>query len=429
MILPISNPRIRFALVVLGLILSVWFFYSGICTAMAAHESELNTQAGYERAAHLEPRNAENWYLLGRYWQYNLDETDTRRAIDCYRTALSLDPHSSDAWLDLGTAYESEGNTEAARDAFLHAKGAYPLSPEVSWRYGNFLLRRNEIPQAYAQLHHAVYVEPRRSAEAVSLCWHVDPDIQAILENVIPADRDAYLDAIHELTAERQFAAALTVWSRLVAIHPRMQFHDAIPFTSALLEKRMTADARRVWDDAIRLSGTSAPPDPPGSVVWDGGFESDVHGGGFAWSFAGPSNGVRVTLDSREKHSGQQSLRVTFEGRHNVSFEGACHYVEVQPSTAYLFSAWVRTQTLTTDQGVRFRLRWVENSHPASLETEQLLGTQPWTRIQMTWTPGKDVHQATICTVRNPSTKFDSQIQGAAWFDDVELTPQPASHP
>jgi hypothetical protein len=41
----------------------------------------------------------------------------------------------------------------------------------------------------------------------------------------------------------------------------------------------------------------------------------------------------------------------------------------------------------------------------------------------MPWASGKDVHYARICVVRKPSAKFDSQIQGTAWIDDVALVP------
>jgi len=80
---------------------------------------------GAPRAA--DPRN---WYLLGRYWQYNLEDPDAQRAIRFYLSALSLNPLSPETWLDLATAYESESNLVAARDAFLHAKKVYPLSAD-----------------------------------------------------------------------------------------------------------------------------------------------------------------------------------------------------------------------------------------------------------------------------------------------------------
>jgi hypothetical protein len=36
---------------------------------------------------------------------------------------------------------------------------------------------------------------------------------------------------------------------------------------------------------------------------------------------------------------------------------------------------------------------------------------------------GGEVRQVQICMARGPSAKFDSQIQGPAWFDDVVLMP------
>ena len=427
MLLKLSSPIARLAVVSLGVLCCAWLAYSSVRTARAAHEIELQTREGYEQAARLEPGNAENWYQLGRYWQYNLDDADAGTAVRLYRTALTLNQRDADIWMDLATAYESQGNIAGARDAFLQAKRAYPISAEVSWRYGNFLLRQNDIQRALPEISSAVYVEPKRSAEAVALCWRVYPDIQAILDNVLPADRDAYLDVIHELSVEGQLAAALIVWPRLVAIHPQFQMAEAIPFTSALIDKSLISDAQRVWKEALRLSNTPSPSDPAGSVVWDGGFESNVWGGGFAWNLPTESREVRVALDSTQKHSGRQSLRLNFNGRSNVNFEGVCNDAEVEPATTYRFTAWVRSQSLTTDQGVRFRLRWTQNGRAASVQTSNVLGTQPWTQIQMSWTSGADVRQVRICVAREPSTKFDSQIQGAAWLDDVALVPQSAT--
>jgi tetratricopeptide (TPR) repeat protein len=429
MLLRVSKPAGRWFFIPVALLCILCLGYFSIRNAFATHAAGLNTKAGDEQAARLEPGNAENWYALGRYWQHSLDVPDAQRAIRYYRAALAIDPRSADIWLDLGTVYELEGDLQDARDAFVQAKRAYPISAEVSWRYGNFLLRQNEIPQAFAEIRHTVYVNPRRSAEAVSRCWRAHPDIQSILENVLPSDRDAYLDVIQLFSVQEQFAAALNVWDRLVALHPPLQLSQAIPFTYTLVEKHQISDARRVWKDALRLSGTPAPPDPPGSLVWDGGFESGVYGGGLAWHLPSTSNGVRTEVDSKEKHSGRQSLRVTFDGRHNVYFDGICNNAEVQPGTPYVFSAWVRTYALTTDQGVRFRLLWTQDSRWASAETSDVRGTQPWTQIQMPWTPPQGVRQVRVCVGRDPSTKFDSQIQGTAWFDDVALVPQSAASP
>src|SRR5580704_16485257 len=193
MILRISSPAVRILLVLLASMIVVALSFSGVRNALAAHDAGLNTPEGYELATRLEPDDARNWYLLGRYWQYNLEDPDAQRAIRSYQTALSYDPHSADTWLDLATAYESEGDLSAARNAFLQAKRAYSLSPEVSWRYGNFLLRRGELDSAFAQIKHAVEADPKHAAAAVALGTRFEPDLNALLERVLPHTQEAYL--------------------------------------------------------------------------------------------------------------------------------------------------------------------------------------------------------------------------------------------
>src|SRR5580692_73296 len=174
MILRLSSSAARGLLVFFSLIFSAGLSYSGIRNALAVHDAGLNTPEGYARATQLEPDDARNWYLLGRYWQYNLEDPDAQRAIRNYQISLSFDPHSADAWLDLGTAYESEGDITAARNAFVQAKRVYALSPEVSWRYGNFLLRRGELDAAFAEIRHAVEADAKRGAAAFALCMRFE---------------------------------------------------------------------------------------------------------------------------------------------------------------------------------------------------------------------------------------------------------------
>jgi hypothetical protein len=423
MLLRLPNPAARLAVLGFSATLATALSFFSIRTACAAHEAGLGTRAGFEAATRLESSNPENWYLLGRYWQYTLDEPDASRAIVNYRHAISLNPRSADAWLDLGTVYESEGDFGAARDAYIQARKVYPASAAVAWRYGNFLLRQGDVNQAFAEIRRAVYADPKRSAEAFSRCWRVDPDVQGVLASIIPPDRTAYLDVIRELASADQLAGTLTVWQRLVSIHPHMSPADVIFFTDFLLQKGHFDDAHRVWQDSLRLSDVVTG-DPPASVVWDGGFESNVRGGGFAWAFPAATPGVQVSLDHRQRHSGKQSLRLFFDGKRNIGYDGVCTNAEVRPETTYRFSAWVRTQSVTSDEGVRFRLSWFPDAHPSgSADSQDSRGTQPWTRIEMPWTGGKDVHHVRVCVLRNASHGFDPRIQGTVWIDDVSLVP------
>src|SRR6266446_2323362 len=429
MLLRLPNPAARLTVLVFAFALAATLTFFSVRNARAANQAGLGTRAGYEAAASLEPTNPENWYLLGRYWHYILDDPDPALAINNFRRALSLNPRYADAWLDLGTVYESEGNFAVARAAYLQARKAYPVSAAVPWRYGNFLLRQGEVRQALAEIRRAVYSDPKRSAEAFSRCWRVDPNVESILDNVIPPGRATYLDVIRELAAADQLAATLTVWQRLVSLHPRMSPADVISFADVLIQKGHVDDAQRIWQQAFQLADVVTG-DPPGSVLWDGGFESNVRGGGFAWAFPAPSPGVQTVLVHRQKHTGKQSLRLFFEGKRNTNYDGVCTNAEVRSETTYRFSAWVRTQALTSDEGVRFRLSWFSDSRASGFtDSQDSRGTQTWTRVEMPWTSGKDVRRTRVCVLRYLSRGLDARIQGTAWIDDISLVPVGNSNP
>src|ERR1700687_291205 len=222
MILRLSNSAHRGIFVVAAFALAITLSYSSIRNARAVHFAGLQTFEGIEHATHLQPENARNWSLLGRYCQYNLENPGVRRAIRSYVSALSLNPASSEIWLDLASAYESEANLVAARDAFLRAKKAYPLSPEVSWRYGNFLLRQGELEPAFTEMRRAVEVDPGRAAEAFSRSLRAGYSIDTALDRVMPPNSEPSIDVIWDQTTDRHTGNALKAWDRLVAIHPHV---------------------------------------------------------------------------------------------------------------------------------------------------------------------------------------------------------------
>src|SRR5713101_3038937 len=356
MILRLSSNAQRAVLVAAAFAVALILSYFSIRNALAVHYAAVQTPASYERATHLEPADPRNWCLLGRYWQYNLEDPDAARAIRSYLSALSLNPASSETWLDLATAYESEVNPVAARDAFLHANKVYPLSAEAAWRYGNFLLRQGELDPAFTEMRHAIEADPRRAPEAFSRSLHAGSSIETTLDRVLPPIREAYLDVIWDQSTDGYTGNALKVWDRLASLHPRFSLQDSFSLVDALLAERRIAEASRAWDQAVHFAGLADLQSPPGWVLWDGGFESSVKGGGFSWLISEGFREVQIGFDKQEKHSGNRSLRLIFNGKSNVNFVGVCHYVPLQPSTAYRFSVWIRTRALTTDQGIRFQL-------------------------------------------------------------------------
>ncbi|MGB9510308.1 MAG: tetratricopeptide repeat protein [Candidatus Acidiferrum sp.] len=411
-----------------ALVIALWLSSFAVRSAIARSYFEGNSIKQLEHAVRLEPGNPEYWYLLGRYQQYNLEQPDAAQAENSYRRAIELNPVDTEAWLDLGTAYELDGKLAEARQAYLQAQKSYPVSADVAWRYGNFLLRQGDQEEAYEELRRAIEADPERAAAAYSRAYRTNPNIDELLDKLLPAKQSVYVGVIWDAFSAKQLAVAKTVWGRLMALHPRLEMRDVEEFTHDLLTAGEYTEARQVWEQ-----GTATMNLPPllqlkSSVVWDPSFESDINGPIFSWRYPTITEGVSIGLDRQEKLSGKQSLRLSFDGKHDPNLETPCTEAIVQPDTRYRFSGWIKTKAITSDQGIGFRLRALDQATPNVVSTKKVLGTNPWGFVDQTWTSGPDVHRVEVCVTREASDNPDTRISGTAWIDDVNLVQEAAEH-
>src|SRR6266403_2153354 len=196
----LTSPRIRLLIVIFSLALATFLSYFGVRDAIATYYLNLDTRAGYERAAALEPANARNWFLLGRSYLYDFEQPEPVLAVQSLRKAVALDPFSAEALLDLAAAYAGQGDTGNARQAFFAAQSVYPVSADVAWSYGNFLLRQGEQDAAFREIRKAVELEPKRSAEAFSRALRIQPDANVLLNKTLPSSSAVYLPIVHSLS-------------------------------------------------------------------------------------------------------------------------------------------------------------------------------------------------------------------------------------
>jgi hypothetical protein len=389
--------------------------------ALAVHFGGEDTRQGYERAVRWEPQSSRNWYLLGRSYLYDLEQPDAGRAVEALRKAVALDPYSAEALLDLANAYEGEGDTKQAQDAYLAAQKVYPMSADVAWSYGNYLLRQGQQDAAYAELHKSLTLDPSRATEAFSRAISASTDVNELLDKMVPATAKAYLPILHWLSDLGDMADAELVWYRLVGLNTKVPIRDEVPFFNGLLHAGRPGDAARLWPQAIAIMENPPPPDPESSVLWDGGFESGFKGGGFAWEYKPVTPDVQIGFDRAEKHSGEQSMRILFNGHRNLDFEDVCHQF-VPEGKKYVLTAWVKTQ-LTSSEGVRLQIHAFSGGGMVSALSEDVHGTRDWTELRMVWTAPPDSGLGSVCIKRIMSDAPGSDIQGAAWIDDVVMVP------
>jgi hypothetical protein len=154
--------------------------------------------------------------------------------------------------------------------------------------------------------------------------------------------------------------------------------------------------------------------------LFNGDFESEPSGTAFDWTLENLNEDVKVALDASVARSGAQSLRVRFGGKENVSYSHTSQTTFVTPGV-YRFQAFVRTEDITTDQGIGFHIFDVEESSRVDVRTERVCGTTDWKRIEQIVRVPHEARLLRVQLVRPASLKFDSLIKGTAWIDAVSL--------
>jgi tetratricopeptide (TPR) repeat protein len=422
-----ANPAPCRTTAVIAIVAAVWFCYAGGKHALASHYAASSNPENWERAVRIEPDNAEIWYRLGRFRQLDFDNADVPFSISYYRRAEQLNTRSPYYKLDLAGALEMAGNNDEADANFRAAQAAYPISAEVSWKYGNFLLRQNRLPEAYAEIHRAVVVDPKLIPFAVSRVWRSDPNIHSLLDQVLPDTAVAYSEALAFLSDEKDSAAALAVWHRLIAKDPKTDLKWAFKLTDILVAQEKFEEAGSVWRQAVGMNPGSSPAYAGNSLVYDGGFEKDIPGGGFGWQQR-DAMGADFDFDADVKHSGSRSARLVFDGTENLSYEGLFQYILVSPGTHYRFQGFLRTDQISTESGMRFEIVNSKGQQNLDVVTKNETGTLPWTLEQIDFITGPRTNLILIRLVRRPSQRLDNKLRGTVWIDDITIVPAGASN-
>jgi hypothetical protein len=189
-------------------------------------------------------------------------------------------------------------------------------------------------------------------------------------------------------------------------------------YVAALLAKRLYRDAAEAWARHVgERRGNYLRPER----LFNGDFEYAPTDTALDWRIL-PLEGVEVSRDSVVRFSGKYALRVRFEGEANVSY---AHTSQIAWVTAgeYRFEARMRTEGITTNKGLSFRIVDAEAARRLDLVTDELVGTHDWKRVERVFTVPAETNLVTIQLIREPSLKFDNKIKGTGWVDAVSLAP------
>jgi tetratricopeptide (TPR) repeat protein len=385
---------------------------------VASEFGERPELASLERAAHLDPGNADYRNHLGRY--YALVARDPGAAIAPYRAAVQLNSHSARYWFDLASAYQVLGDIANQTWALEHAIDSDPTTPDVAWEAANFYLVQGENEKALREFRVVLENEPSLAAPSIQFCWRINPDVDSLLRDVVPARSTAYIAFLHLLMTKEQTAATAKVWADMMATPESFEIGHVYSYVQYLFDHKDVDQARLAWQQAAPRFGLSSYLPTRNNLIVNGDFNLDVLNGGFDWQYQKQPS-VALTLDPSDFHSGHRSLLITFDGP-GVNDAGIRQFIAVQPNTLYDFSAYYKNGEIQGAGGPHLTL---QDAYTQAIlyDSDELKEAGFWKSATGEFTTGDDCRLLVLHVRRLPA---GSPIRGKLWVDDFRLVAKAA---
>jgi hypothetical protein len=389
--------------------------YIGLATTqyLAANFSQKPELIDLQRAAKLAPGNAEYEYRIGRY--FSLAAMSPSEAMPHYQSAITLNPHRSRYWFGLATAYQVLGEGANQMNALERAIQSDPKTPDVAWQAANLYLVQGETTEALHEFRVVLENDPYLTQAALQLSWRANPDVDALLRDVVPPVPGVYSTFLSFLISKKQSAAASKVWTQMVQLHQPVETQNVFDYVRYLIEEREVAQAREAWQQAPAICDLSSYQPSSANLVVNGDFSLPVLNGGFDWQYEKPA-GVSFALDPTESHLGTRSLLISFAGG-PIDDVGLRQLVPVEPNTRYDFSAYFKAPHLDGAGGAKFFIQDVYGGS-TFLMTDDLKNVEVWKQVSGTFTSGPDTKLLVIRLQRIPA---GSPIRGNLWIDGIRL--------
>jgi tetratricopeptide (TPR) repeat protein len=398
--------------------------FAALYLAAAAREFVANWLGSHvqltslERAAWLDPGNAEYRNHLGRY--YDLVERDPAGALPYYRAAVTLNPHSARFWFDLASAYEVLGDTAGQTAALERAIQADPMTPDVAWDAANFYLVEGETEKALREFRVVMANDTSMAGTSIQYCWRINPDVDVLLRDVVPKSADAYIAFLALLEEKQETAGTFKVWDALIASHQPFELRYVYDYLRFLIQHKEVDEAVKVWQQSADRFGLSSYLPSSSNLIVNGTFSLNVLNAGFDWQYQKQS-GVTLTLDPSDFHAGRRSLLITFDGP-RITDAGIYQWIAVQPNTTYQFSGFYKTGEIEGAGGPHLTIQDMY-TQAIYYDSDELKDAGFWKSVDGEFTTSPDCKLVVLHVRRLPE---GSPIRGKLWIDDFHLVGKPS---
>jgi hypothetical protein len=416
--IPFQTPARRRSVAIVAVILSTLYVSMTGSEFLASVLGSRAQLGSLRRAAWFEPGDADYRDHLGRY--YDLVARDPGTALGYYKAAIQLNPHESRYWFDLAGAYQVLGDTVDQTAALGNAIHADSMTPDVAWEAANLYLVQGESEKALREFKVVMANDPSLAATAVQSSWRIDPDVDSLLRDVIPHSTDAYVALLSLLETKEETRGTFKVWDALMQTREPFELHHVFDYIDFLIHHKEVDEAVLVWQQAAERFGLTSYLPSSSNLVVNGSFSLDVLNGGFDWQYK-KQDGVTLTLDPSDFHSGQRSMLISMDGP-GINDAGIYEFIPVQPNTTYAFSGYYKIGDL---EGAGAPHLTVQDMYSLAVyyDSDEMKESGFWKSLDGEFTTSPDCKLVVLHVRRIPE---GSPMKGKLWIDDFHLVRKPS---
>jgi tetratricopeptide (TPR) repeat protein len=339
-------------------------------------------------------------------------------ALPEYERAVALRPRDYFLWLELGRARDMADDEQGAIAALEQAVRFAPFYAQTRWHLGNVLFRAGRVEEAYAELRRAALSDLSLLPNFIDLVWGASNGDTAAIERIVQPQNAAWHIALAKIFIKRgKIVEGLAQFRSAGGVAES----DRQSLLNELLAAKRYKEAYEVW---VADSGES---EHEGSlaVLHDGSFERKISrdSSGFGWQLARDTQGLRLSLDRNNPHSGTQSLRVDFNGDANPGQAILTQLIPVEPNMRYSLRFAARTEEIVTGG-----LPLISVSDAGSKESLTPVLSSPlpqnsggWREYSIDFTSSKTTSAVLISVHRQNCSSGPCPIFGRMWLDDFSM--------
>ena len=366
-------------------------------------------------AKKLNPLKASPYYYSGIIKHYNLIEHDLNSAIKLYRIALSKNPFYSAVWYDLAYAYLSKNKKDWSFSAIENYCRLNSGQSDKLWNIAMFYyVQTNDIDRTLSYLRRYLRLKPDKSIKVYRFLENTNTSPEYIIDNLLSLDpKDFSSDYIGYLIREKKIEDAVRAWKHID--HSQVKMRTKIRLCNLFLYNNRYDIATSLWNELL----SNKKEDYFTEGLNNGGFEAPLVNGCMGWVSA-RKEGVSIRRDNKEYFEGKASLRISFDGRHNVDINAIRQIVILEPGKSYRLYAMIKSEGLTTTNGLFFHV-YGFRCKGITKRSRTVTGTNEWMQLSVDFTVPDECRAVVVTLKRVMSHKFNNKIKGRAWIDGLKI--------